>query len=231
MEIKKSPKADLEGKKLLYREVGLIIALLLVLAAFEWSTSEKTVSTFQEETAVVAEEEIIPITQEETPPPPEAPKEPVLSDFIDIVDDDIQVDTELLISVEDDADMGVEIRNYVPQGTTEEEEEEEEIPVAIVDEKPKFMGGDQSEFTKWVSNNIVYPEIAKENGISGRVMLQFTVERDGSVTNVVVLRGIDSSLDREAVRVVQSSPKWTPGKQRDRPVRVRYTFPVIFRLM
>ena len=163
MEIKKSPKADLEGRKLLYREVGLIIALLLVLAAFEWSTAEKTVSTFQEETAVVAEEEIIPITQEETPPPPEAPKEPVLSDFIDIVDDDIQVDTELLISVEDDADMGVEIRNYVPQGTTEEEEEEEEIPVAIVDEKPKFMGGDQSEFTAWVSKNIVYPEIAKES--------------------------------------------------------------------
>ena len=93
------------------------------------------------------------------------------------------------------------------------------------------MGGDQSTFTAWVSKNIVYPEIAKENGISGRVMLQFTVERDGSVTNVVVLRGIDSSLDREAVRVVQSSPKWTPGKQRDRPVRVRYTFPVIFRLM
>ena len=231
MEIKKSPKADLEGRKLLFRELGLIVALLVVLAAFEWSTAEKTVSTMEAETAVVAEEEIVPITQEEVPPPPEAPKEPVLSDFIDIVDDDIQVDTELLISVEDDADMGVEIRNYVPQTVTEEEEEEEEIPVAIVDEKPKFMGGDQSTFTAWVSKNIVYPEIAKENGISGRVMLQFTVERDGSVTNVVVLGGNDSSLDREAVRVVQSSPKWTPGKQRDRPVRVRYTFPVIFRLM
>ena len=92
MEIKKSPKANLEGKKLLFREIGLIIALLICYAGFEWSTSEKEVSTLTAETEIVAEEEIIPITQETPPPPPEAPKEPVVSDFIDIVDDDVQVD-------------------------------------------------------------------------------------------------------------------------------------------
>ena len=92
------------------------------------------------------------------------------------------------------------------------------------------MGGDQNEFTKWVFKNIVYPEIAKENGVQGRVTLQFTVETDGRVSNVVVVRGVDSSLDKEAVRVVSSSPKWTPGKQRNKPVRVRFTFPVIFQL-
>ena len=111
-----------------------------------------------------------------------------------------------------------------------EVEEEEEIPVAIVDEKPKFMGGDENTFRNWVSSNLVYPEIAKENGVSGRVTLQFTVGTDGKITNVVVVRGVDASLDREAVRVVSSSPKWTPGKQRDKAVKVRYTFPVVFQL-
>jgi TonB family protein len=153
-----------------------------------------------------------------------------VSDFIDIVDDDVQVDDKLLITTEDDANLGVEIKEYVPQQEVEEEVEEEVIPLAIVEEKPKFMGGDQSDFTKWVFKNIVYPEIAKENGVQSRVTLQFTVETDGRVSNVVVVRGVDSSLDKEAVRVVQSSPKWTPGKQRNKPVRVRFTFPVIFQL-
>lgn len=230
MEIKKSAKANLESKKMLFREVGLIIALALVLGAFEWSTSEKDVSTLTADNQIVAEEEIVPITQETPPPPPEVPKEPVVSDFIDIVDDNVEVDDNLLISTEDDASLGVEIKKYVPQAEEEGLVEEEEIPVAIVDQKPKFNGGDQNEFTKWVFSQIVYPEIAKENGVSGRVTLQFTVETDGSVTRVQVVRGVDSSLDKEAVRVVSSSPKWTPGKQRDKPVRVRYTFPVIFQL-
>lgn len=230
MEIKKTAKASLEGKKLLFREIGLIIALLITYGAFEWSTSEKEVSTLQAETEIVAEEEIIPITTETPPPPPEAPKEPVVSDFIDIVDDDVQVEDNLLLSTEDDASLGVEIKEYVPQAVEEEVVEEEEIPLAIVEEKPKFRGGEATEFTKWVYDNIVYPEIAKENGVQGRVMLQFTIETDGRVSKVTVLRGVDSSLDKEAVRVVSSSPKWTPGKQRNKPVRVRYTFPIIFQL-
>ena len=230
MEIKKSPKASLEGKKLLFREIGLIIALLICYGAFEWSTSEKEVSTLTAETEMIAEEEIIPITTETPPPPPEAPKEPVVSDFIDIVDDDVKVEDNLLITTEDDANLGVEIKEYVHQEVVEEEVEEDEIPVAIVEEKPKFKGGDAGTFTKWVYDNISYPEIAKENGVQGRVLLQFTIETDGSVSKVVVVRGVDASLDKEALRVVQSSPKWTPGKQRNKPVRVRYTFPIIFQL-
>lgn len=230
MEIKKSPKANLEKKKLLFKEFGLIVALLLVLGAFEWSTSETTIDSLEADTMAAVEEEIVPITQEELPPPPEAPKEPVLSDIIDIVDDDVKIENELIIDMEDSKDLGVEIQEYVPQAATEDEEEEEEIPVAIVDEKPKFQGGDENTFSTWVFKNIVYPEIAKENGVSGRVTLQFTVDKDGSVTNVVVVRGVDASLDREAVRVVSSSPKWTPGRQRDKPVKVRYTFPVVFQL-
>ena len=230
MEIKKSPKANLENKKFMFMEIGLIAALLIVLGAFEWSTTETSVSILEEEVAVVIEEEQVPITQEEQLPPPEVPKEPVMSDVIDIVDDDIKVEDNFLISTEDDKSLGVEIKDYVVEQQEEEVVEEEEIPFAIVEQKPTFQGKDPNHFTKWVFSKIVYPEIAKENGVQGRVTLQFTIETDGSVKNVKVLRGVDSSLDKEAVRVVSSSPKWQPGMQRNKPVKVKYTFPVVFQL-
>lgn len=230
MEIKKSPKANLENKKLLFTEIGLIVSLLIVLGAFEWSTSEASVSVLEDETAIVIEEEQVPITQEEQLPPPEVPKEPVMSDVIDIVDDDIKVEDNFLLSTEDDKNLGVEIIDYVA-GTQEEEEiVEEEIPFAVVEKKPTFQGKDANHFTKWVYGKIQYPEIAKENGVSGRVTLQFTIDVDGSVKNVKVLRGVDSSLDKEAVRVVSMSPKWEPGRQREKAVRVKYTFPIVFQL-
>ncbi|MEG0517341.1 MAG: energy transducer TonB [Bacteroidales bacterium] len=220
----------MENKKLLFKEIGLIISLAIVLGAFEWSTSEKATSTLAADNKVVIEEEQVPITQDTPPPPPAELKEPVVSDIIDIVDDDVKVDDKLLISSEDDKSLGVEIKNYVVQNTTEEAAVEEEVPFAIVEEKPTFRGGDQNDFTKWVFAQVVYPEIAKENGVQGRVTLQFTVNTDGRVSDVKVLRGVDSSLDKEAVRVVSSSPKWAPGKQRGKAVKVRFTFPVIFQL-
>src|SRR5574344_311341 len=229
MEVKKSTKANLEDKKLLLREIGLVVALLVVLGAFQWSSKEKSTETLQADNFVVVEEEMVPITTDVPPPPPEAPKEPVVSDIIDIVDDDIKVDNTLLLSTEDEG-LAITVKDYVAESTYVEEEIEEEVPFAIVEHKPKFQGGDQNDFTKWVFNNIVYPEIAKENGVQGRVILQFTVDKDGSVKNVKVLRGVDSSLDKEAVRVVSSSPKWEPGRQRDKPAKVTFVFPVIFQL-
>ncbi len=229
MEEKKSKKANLENKKLLFIEVGLCFSLFVCLAAFEWGSKATNISMLQDDTAAVEEEEIIPITQETPPPPPETPKIPVLSDQIDIIDDDVKVDDDLFMNLEDDANMGVDIQDYVEE-VEEEVVEEEAIPFQLVEEKPSFNGGDANEFSKWVNSNLQYPEIAKENGVQGRVTLQFTVETDGRVTNVKVLRGVDPSLDKEAVKVVSSSPKWTPGKQRDRAVRVTYTFPVIFQL-
>ena len=229
MEVKKSAKANLEDKKLLLREIGLVVALLVVLGAFQWSSKEKSTETLQADNFVVVEEEMVPITTDVPPPPPEAPKEPVVSDIIDIVDDDIKVDNTLLLSTEDGG-LAITVKDYVSESTYVEEEIEEEVPFAIVEHKPKFQGGDQNDFTKWVFNNIVYPEIAKENGVQGRVILQFTVDKDGSVKNVKVLRGVDSSLDKEAVRVVSSSPKWEPGRQRDKPAKVTFVFPVIFQL-
>ena len=228
MEIKKTEKANLENKKLLFTEIGLIISLLIVFVAFEWTQEEVKVSNLEDTTQVITEEEIIPITQETPPPPPSAPKIPILSDQIDIVDDEIKIDDDMFMNLEDDASIGVEIMDYVE--VQEEVVEEEAIPFQLVEEKPSFQGGDANQFSKWVNSRLVYPEIAKENGVQGRVTLQFTVEKDGSVTKVKVLRGVDPSLDKEAVRVVSMSPKWKPGKQRDRAVPVTYTFPVIFQL-
>lgn len=228
MEVKKTPKANLENRRMLFTEIGLVVALLVVWGAFSYGTRDKKVATLTEDAQNVEVEDMVPITQETPPPPPEAPKIPVLSDQIDIVEDDIKVDDNFM-SLEDNANIGVEIMDYV-EDVKEETVEEDAIPFQLVEEKPSFNGGDANEFSKWVNSKLVYPEIAKENGVQGRVTLQFTVNVDGSVSNVKVLRGVDSSLDKEAVRVVSMSPKWKPGKQRDRAVKVTYTFPVIFQL-
>lgn len=229
MEIKKSEKASLENRRLLFTEIGLLVALMVVFSAFEWSTKEKKVADLGADTQVVEVEDMVPITQETPPPPPEAPKIPVLSDQIDIVDDEIKVDDNMFVNLEDDSNMGVEIMDYISE-VQDESIEEEAIPFQLVEEKPSFQGGDANTFSKWIRQNMVYPEIAKENGVQGRVTLQFTVNADGTVSNIKVLRGVDSALDKEAVRVVSMSPRWKPGKQRDRAVKVTYTFPVIFQL-
>lgn len=229
MEIKKTEKASMENKRFLFTEIGMVIALLIVWGAFSYTSREKKVATLEADQTVVEVEDMVPIT-EETPPPPEAaPKIPILSDQIDIVDDNIKVDDSMFQNIED-SNEGFEIMDYIESAPEEETIEEEAIPFQLVEEKPSFNGGDANEFSKWVNSRLEYPEIAKENGVQGRVTLQFTVEKDGSVTNVKVVRGVDPSLDKEAVKVVSSSPKWTPGKQRDRAVRVTYTFPVIFQL-
>lgn len=229
MEVKKSAKANLENNKLLYRELGLIIALGIVLTAFEWSSTEKTESIIEEEAAVVVEVENIPITTETPPPPAEAPKIPQLSDVIDIVEDDIVVDTDLFISIEDDANLGVEIMDYVAE-VEEEIIEEAALPFEAVEEQATFMGGDRNDFTIWCGKNLEYPDIARENGISGRVFVQFTIDKTGSVTNIRVIRGVDAALDKAAVDVIKKSPKWTPAKMRDRAVPVTLTVPIVFQL-
>lgn len=229
MELKKTPKADLENKKFLFREIGLIVALAIVFAGFEYKTYEKSVSSLASENATVLEEEMVPITKQELPPP-EMPKIPVITDQIEIVDDNMKITTNVDFSTEDRKDIAVTIKDYSKGSSREEVVEEEEIPFAIVEEKPKFKGGDENTFTKWVFERLVYPDIAKENGVQGRVTVSFLVNTDGSVSDVKVVRGVDASLDKEAVRVITSSPKWEPGRQRNKAVKVRYMFPVIFQL-
>ena len=228
METKKSERASAENKRFLFAEVGLAVALAVVLAMFSYATPDKK-ATLLAEIATAIDEDDVPVILDTPPVPPQAPAMPVISDDIQIVDDDIQVNDDLFIDTEDNANLGVEIMDYHTE-VVEEVVEEEAIPFALVEEKPKFQGGDANTFSAWVNKNLQYPEIAKENGVQGRVTLQFTVNTDGSVSDVKVLRGVDSSLDKEAVRIVSMSPKWTPGKQRERPVKVVYNFPVVFQL-
>ena len=228
MEIKKSEKASLENKRLLFTEVGLIAALLVVLAGFESSTRAREVAVLQGNTRIDDDDVVFAVTIETPPPAPEVPALPMLSDELEIVDDNVLVDMDLQSL--DDTDVPVDIQEYIHQEVIEEEVEEEVIFVGAVEERPTFNGGDANEFSKWVNSRLVYPEIAKENGIEGRVTLQFTIDKEGRLGDVKVLSAPDKTLADEAVRVVSSSPKWKPGKQRDRAVKVSYTFPVIYKL-
>jgi protein TonB len=228
MEIKKTEKASLENKRLIFAEVGLIAALLVVFAGFESSTRAKEVALLQDNTVIDDEDDMVAIPLDTPPPAPEAPALPILSDELQIVDDDVAVDLDFQSL--DDTDVPVDIQEYVRQEVVEEDVEDDPIPFVTVEQKPTFNGGDANGFAKWVNSKLVYPEIAKDNGIEGRVTLQFTIGKDGRLVDVKVLSAPDESLAQEAVRVVSSSPKWEPGRQRDRAVKVSYTFPVIYRL-
>ena len=227
MEPKKSEKANLENKKSMFIQVGLIVALLVCLGAMEWTSGQKKDSAFAGMTEEAIEEEQIPVT-EETPPEEMPPPEVTVTDLFEIVEDDVVIDNE--VKFEDDEtseDKVVEI--YAPVLQAEEEEVEEEIFV-IVEDMPKFKGGDINKFREWVQKRVRYPELAAENGIQGIVFITFVVETNGNVSNVTISRSVDQLLDEAAKEAVMASPKWEPGMQRGRPVRVRYSIPIIFQL-
>lgn len=227
MEIKKSPKADLENKKMMAVLIGLVMALGIMYIAFEWSQNEITVYEEALQGPVEIDEEMVEVTfREETPPPPPPPQpETVLSDIIDIQENDAEVETTDFNS-EDDADARVEIQ--APIAPPEEEEEEQVIHIRV-EKMPEFPGG-QEALNRYLVRNIKYPLLAQENGIQGRVVCQFVVNSDGSIVDISVVRGVEESLDKEAIRVIKSMPKWTPGRQGGKSVRVKYTLPIRFKL-
>ena len=227
MEIKKTPKADLENKKSTWLLVGYVIVLAVMFVAFEWTKRDIKIDTSQAITDLVFEEEIIPITEQPeqvAPPPPEAPS---IAETLTIVDDDADVE-ETTIATSEETNQAVEIK-YVPVAVEEEEPEEQTI-FEVVEQMPEFPNGGMAGLMQYLSKNIKYPTIAQENGTQGRVTVQFVVNRDGSIVDAKVLRGVDPYLDKEAIRVISSMPKWKPGMQRGKAVRVKYTVPVMFRL-
>ena len=227
MEVKKSPKADLENKKTSNLLIGVILTLSVLFIGFEWSEREVKVVTDSGITEIVFEEEMIPITEQEppkqAPPPPEAPK---MEEIIEIVEDDADVE-ESTIEASDDITAAVEVK-YTAVEVEEEEVEEQQI-FQVVEEMPEFPGG-LGEGMKFLGKNIKYPQISQENGVQGRVIVQFVVNQDGSIVDPQVVRGVDPYLDKEALRVISMMPKWKPGKQRGKAVRVKFTVPVMFRL-
>lgn len=229
METKKSARASLENKRLLFTEVGFVVALGVLLFFLEASTAPSQMAVLADNTMIVDEDDILAIQMPEPPKVPELPELPQISDNLDIVEDDIKLD-DVFVNLTEENGQTFAIPTYKEPEIVEEEDEEEVLPVMVVEVRPTFNGGEANEFSKWVNSRLVYPEPAKEMGLQGRVTLQFTIGTDGRVSDVRVLKGADPILDQEAVRVVSSSPRWSPGKQRDRAVKVSYTFPVIFRL-
>ncbi len=225
MQIKKSQKASLEDKKLTYVLLGFVFVLSLCYVALEWTEQEVTKYEVADMDFQFEEEiEIQQTTQETTPPPPPPPVQEV--EVLNVVEDDVET-KEIEINTEDDKNTEVIIQAPVE---VQEEEEEEEVVFVVVEKMPEFPGGQQALF-KYLSENVKYPVIAQENGIQGRVICQFVVNKDGKIVDVEVVRsGGDPSLDKEAVRVIKSMPNWKPGQQRGKPVRVKYTVPVNFRL-
>jgi periplasmic protein TonB len=224
MESKKSPKADLENKKTLFRQIGLIVALAVVFLAFEYRSYDKRTLDLMERNVEDIPEDIVPITEQKVKPPPPPPPKQVT--VLEVVEDDVEVEDEIEIDAEVDQDTEIEV--YVPPVMEEEEVVEEEI-FTVVESMPEFPGG-PAKMMEYIAKNIKYPAMARESGIQGRVFVNFVVEPDGSVSNVKVLRGIGGGCDEEAVRVVESMPKWTPGRQRGKAVRVSFNLPVRFTL-
>lgn len=226
MEVKKSPKVDLKRMRGTWLLVGYVIVLALMFVAFEWTQRDVKVATDTGVQDVVFEEEIIPITQQEeikAPPPPEAPS---VAEVLNIVDDKTDV-AETTIASTEETGKAVEVKYVAP--VVEEPEPEEETIFQVVEQMPEFPGG-MSALMQYLGKNIKYPTIAQENGVQGRVIVQFVVNRDGTIVDPVVVRSVDPYLDKEAIRVIKAMPKWKPGQQRGKAVRVKYTVPVTFKL-
>ena len=223
MEEKKSPKANLENKKLMFTQIGLIIALALAWAVFEIKSYDKREFADVGRTVEVVEEEMVEITkQEQKPQPVEVPKQ---TTQIQVVEDDVEVED---VEINAEVDQNEVIEEYVAPEVEEEEVVETEI-FTIVEEMPDFPGGMQK-LADYLAKNIKYPQMARESGIQGRVFVNFVIEPDGHVSNVNVMRSLGGGCDEEAIRVVKSMPKWKPGKQRGKPVRESYILPVNFQL-
>jgi len=226
MEVKKSKKAELENKRGLFLQIGLVLTLGIVFLAFEWRVDTVKADVLDILEEIQLEDEIIPITTTDPikppPPPPPAPK---IDDVIIIVDNDEEDDEDLVIEdSEANVDEAVRIQVY-----EDIEIDDGEKIFVIAEDMPEFPGGDVA-LIRWISKMIKYPMIAQENGITGRVYLNFVVNKQGGIENVKVIRGVDPSLDKEAIRVIKKMPKWIPGKQRGKAVNVSYSVPINFQL-
>ena len=225
MEAKKNPKANLENKKNIFLQIGFIVAFATVLFAFEWKISDQEISDFITVSEIPTEPEMVPVTiMQQLPPPPPIIVKPI--DVLEIVDelDEATEDVELTDVTDDSENNNVNIDytdiDYGPENV------DEVLQFVPSEDMPIFPGN----INKWISKNIKYPSLAADNGIQGKVYLKFVVEKDGTISNIEVVRGVDPSLDKEAVRVISKMPKWKPGKQRGKPVRVSYNLPITFQL-
>ena len=220
MEAKKSEKANLENKKGLFFEAGLIVALAVVLFAFEFKSYDKDDNNVIMTEATMEVEEMVIQTQQEEPEPPKQEIELSTTEF-EIVEDDKEIKNEFVFE---------EIDNVIDGSFQNANVEIKVEDVQEVEEQMASFPGGLQELNKYLAKNIKYPQQARETGTQGRVYLTFVVEKDGSITDIKILRDIGSGCGEEAIRVVKSMPKWTPAMQRGKKVRQQFNLPVNFTL-
>ena len=238
MEVKKSVKADLEGTKSTSWLIGLVLVMAVMFVAFEWTQHDiKIIDNSEPVFTAAIEEDMIPISHQEevaAPPPAAAPK---VAEILNIVDNETELADDEDIETSEEVNQVIAVGTGTgvvgpvatgPVGPVVEEVDENQI-YDIVEENPKFPGGEEA-CMKWLSDNIKYPPICVEQGIQGRVYAQFVVNKDGSIVDIKIVRSPDPYLSKEAERVLKMMPKWSPGKQRGKPVRVKFSLPVMFRL-
>ena len=231
MQIKKSPKANLETRRGMFLQIGLVLAISASLLAFEWKSYEKSATDLGTMELAIEDDEVIPVTQREIKPPPPPPPPP---EIIQIVEDDVEIEVELEIEETDsDEDEIIEIE--------EEEEDDEVFNFAVVEDKPIFPGCEdvskeerytcfQQGIMKHIRNNFKYPAIPKEMGVSEKIFVQFVIDKSGRITKATVVRGEDKHLRKEALRLVNSIPKLQAAKQRGKSVPCSFTVPINFKL-
>lgn len=233
MEHKKNPKVDLTRYSGLFFNVGLILSLALIITAFEWrfydDLEPTSLGALEEEETEILD---IPIT-EMPPPPPPVVQQPEIVEVPD--DEEIEEQVEEILDPPEDMPVQQTVLPDLPVNPDLKgppppppKEKTDEI-FLVVEDRPEPKGGMKA-FNKYLKKNLKYPKQARRMGVEGKVFLEFIVDKDGSLTNIKVLKGIGAGCDEEAVRVIRQAPKWNPGKQRGRPVKVRMSIPVIFKL-
>lgn len=223
MEVKKAPEADLTKKTGLFLNIGLVVSLLLVIFAFEYkSYDEGDLMDLGQINDDFEEMTEIPPTEQPPPPPPKI-KQP---EIIEVPDEE-EIEEEIEVDLDVEMTEETVIEEVVFEEPVEEEETDEIF--TIVEQQPGFKGG-ISAFYSYVGKKMKYPSQARRMGIEGKVFVQFVVGKDGSISDVKIMRGIGAGCDEEAVRVIKNSPNWTPGKQRGKPVKVRMVLPITFKL-
>lgn len=223
VETKKNPKADLTRTTGLFLNIGLVISLLLVILAFENKVYEDG-SQVSLDAQGEDFEDLMDIPQTNQPPPP--PPKKVQPEIIEVPDEE-EIEEEIEIDLDVEMTEETVIEEVVFDDAPEEEEVDEIF--TIVEDQPLPNGGYPA-FYQYVQKKLKYPAQARRMGIEGKVFVQFVVDKDGSITEVKAVKGIGAGCDEEAVRVIQGAPKWKPGKQRGRSVKVRMILPITFKL-
>ncbi|MBO4597674.1 MAG: energy transducer TonB [Bacteroidaceae bacterium] len=230
MEVKKLSVVDLEDKKLTNYLIGLVIVIATFYATLEFGTREVVERVYDNFSDIFDDNtEIVSTTMEQPLPPPPPAVTKSISDELILVDDDSQEENNMISSEDLGAAVVAPAPKVVEVAKVPDEVIEDNEIFKIVEKMPEFPGG-MAACLKFLANNIKYPTISQEHGVQGKVVIQFVVNKDGSIVDPTVVRSVDPYLDKEALRVISMMPRWTPGMQRGKPVRVKYTVPVTFRL-